>query len=106
LKSKNVIDERNGIFSKGSTNRRNPLPPIAPMPGQKGIRLAKKGGIPSLPVAGIRRYQPGHPFPPAPLCGIKERRNWKGLVPALFVFGAWLFARATRRPVRSTNESS
>ena len=29
------------------------------MPGKKGIRLAKKGGGPSMPNAGFRRLQPG-----------------------------------------------
>jgi len=42
------------------------------MPGQKSIRLAKKGSGPSFLDAGFHRLQLGHPFPPASLCG-KER---------------------------------
>ena len=33
------------------------------MPGQKSIRLAKKGGDPSFPGAGFRRFSPGISFP-------------------------------------------
>jgi len=40
-----------------------------PMPRQEGIRLAKKGGFPSLLNAGFCRFQTGYPFPPASLCG-------------------------------------
>jgi len=34
------------------------------MPGQKIIRLAKKGGGPSFPKAGFRRFSPVPPLPP------------------------------------------
>jgi hypothetical protein len=34
------------------------------MPGQKSIRLAKKGGIPSFLNAGFRRFSPADPLPP------------------------------------------
>ena len=34
------------------------------MPGQKIIRLTKKGSNPSVPDAGFRRFQPCYPFPP------------------------------------------
>ena len=37
---------------------------MGPLPGQKSIRLAKKGGDPSFPDAGFRRFSPGIPFPP------------------------------------------
>ena len=69
------------------------------MPGQKSIRLAKKGSDPSFLDAGFRRLQLGHPFPPASLCGLGERGYREGLLPALFGFGACSFARATRRPL-------
>ena len=48
----------------GSANRSNPLLPKGPMPGQKSIRLAKKGGGSSFPIAGFRRFSPGIPLPP------------------------------------------
>jgi hypothetical protein len=34
------------------------------MPGQKNIRLAKKGAVSSLPDAGFRRFSPAFPLPP------------------------------------------
>jgi hypothetical protein len=34
------------------------------MPGQKSIRLAKKGGGSSFPGAGFRRFSPAIPRPP------------------------------------------
>ena len=40
------------------------------MPRQEGIRLAKKGSFPSVLNADFCRFQVGHPFPPASLCGI------------------------------------
>jgi len=40
---------------------------------------------------------PSYPFPPASLCGEEEGGKWEGLIPALFVFGACSFARATKR---------
>jgi len=97
LEGKRFLSKK-GIFSMGSANRTFPLMPIGPMPGQKSIRLAKKGGDPSLLNAGFRRFQPGHPFPPASRCGEEAGGNWEGLIPALFGFGACPFARATRGP--------
>jgi len=73
------------------------------MPGQKSIRLAKKGGGPSFPKAGFCALLPSYPFSPASLCGMEKGGKWVGLIPALFVFGDCSFARATRRSVRSTN---
>jgi len=35
-----------------------------PMPGEKSIRLAKKGGGSSFPDAGFRRFSPAIPLPP------------------------------------------
>ncbi|MCX5914847.1 MAG: hypothetical protein NTV04_23275, partial [Deltaproteobacteria bacterium] len=69
----------------------------------KSIRLAKKGGGPSLPKAGFCALLSSCPFPPASLCGKEEGGKWEGLIQALFVFGACSLARATIRPVQSTN---
>ena len=69
------------------------------MPGQKSIRLAKKGGGSYLLKAGFRRFQPGHPIPPASLCGKEVGERGEGLIPALCVFGACSFAPATTGPV-------
>jgi len=76
---------------------------IGSLPGQKSIRLAKKGSGFSLPKAGFRRYQPGDPFPPRVSLRRESRMDPGKLLPALFVFGACSFVRATRRPVRMTN---
>jgi len=67
------------------------------MDGQKSIHLAKKGGGPSFPNAGFCALLPSYPFPPASLYGKEEGGKGEGLIPALFVFGACSFARATRR---------
>jgi hypothetical protein len=69
------------------------------MPGQKSIRLAKKGSDSSLPNADFCALLSSHLFPPASLCGNKEGGKWEGLIPALFVFPACPFARATRKSV-------
>jgi hypothetical protein len=37
------------LFSGGSANRGGSLKQVGPLPGQKSIRLAKKGGGPSFP---------------------------------------------------------
>ena len=63
------------VFITSAANERFPLWPIGSLPGQKSIRLAKKGRGSSLPKAGLRRYQPGDSFPPASLCG--EKGGWK-----------------------------
>ena len=42
------------------------------MPGQRSIRLAKKGGDLPFLDAGFRPFQPIHPFPTASLCEDKE----------------------------------
>jgi len=85
-----------------SANERLSLWPIGSLPGQKSIRLAKKGGDFSLPKAGFRRYQPGDPFSPRLFAERKQDGHGK-VTPALFVFGACSFARATKRPARTTN---
>jgi hypothetical protein len=52
------------LFSVGSANRENLLLPSGPLPGQKSIRLAKKGGYSSFLNAGFRRFSPAIPWPP------------------------------------------
>jgi len=66
------------------------------MSGEKSIRLAKKGSEPSVPNAGFRRFQPGHPFSPASLSGKQAEGKWECLIPAFLGFSACSFARTTR----------
>jgi hypothetical protein len=49
------------LFSPGAANRENSLRPMGPMPGQKSIRLAKKGSGSSFLGAGFRRSSPTIP---------------------------------------------
>jgi len=65
------------IFSIGSMDRRLAVWPSGSMPGQKSIRLAKKGGGPSFPNAGFCALLSSYPFPPASLCGKEEGGNGK-----------------------------
>src|SRR4030042_6244192 len=74
-----------------------PYGQVVPCPGKKAFASPKKGGGPSFPNAGFRALLPHYPLPPASLCGKEEGGKWEGLIPALFVFGACSFARATRR---------
>jgi hypothetical protein len=100
----NLVEKKTGFFSEkdlfsvGSANREDSLWPNGSMPGQKSIRLAKKGGDPSFPDAGFRRFSPGIPFPPR-LFAETKRGELGRFLPALFVFGACFLARATRRRV-------
>jgi len=48
----------------GSARRGHSLLPVDPMPGQKSIRLAKKGGDSSFPDAGFRSFGTAMPQPP------------------------------------------
>ena len=66
------------------------------MPEQKSIRLAKKGGDPPFPKAGFHGFSPDIPFPPR-LFAETKRGVLGSFLPALFVFGACFFARATRK---------
>jgi len=68
------------------------------MPGQKSIRLAKKGIDPSFPGAGFRRFILGIPLLPRFFAETKRGEPGRFL-PALFVFGACFLARTTRRRV-------
>jgi hypothetical protein len=104
----NLVEKENGfiseevLFSGGSANRGGFLKQVGPLPGQKSIRLAKKGGGSSFPDAGFRRFSPAIPLPPR-LFAEKRRREHRRLLPALFGFGACFFARATRKRVCATN---
>jgi hypothetical protein len=55
------------------------------MPGQKSIRFAQKGGEPSFPESGFRRFSPGIPLPPHLFAETKKGELGRFL-PALFVF--------------------
>jgi hypothetical protein len=68
------------------------------MPGQKSIRLAKKGGVSSSLNAGFRRFSPAVPWPPR-LFAEAKRGKLELDLPALFGFGARFLARATRRQI-------
>ena len=60
-----------------SANLKSPLRLDGSMPGQKSIRLAKKGGDPSLSGTGFRRFSPGIPYPRV-TSRIQRRENWEG----------------------------
>jgi hypothetical protein len=64
VEKKGRILSEKGVFSMGSTNRRFPLRHRGPMPGQKSIRLSKKGGGPSLPKADFCALLSSRSFPP------------------------------------------
>jgi hypothetical protein len=78
------------------------LMPKDSLPGQKSIRLAKKGGGSSFPDAGFSRFSLVFPRPPLFFAERKKGELAKFL-PALFDFGACFLARATRRAVKTTN---
>jgi len=59
-------------------DRRLSVWPSGSLPGQKSMRLAKKGGGPSFPNAGFCALLPSYPFPPASLCGKEEGGKWEG----------------------------
>jgi hypothetical protein len=68
------------------------------MPGQKSIRLAKKGGDSTFPDAGFRGFSLAIPLPPR-LFAESKTGEGNRFPPALFVFGACFLARATRKRV-------
>jgi hypothetical protein len=72
------------------------------MPGQKIIRLAKKGGGSSFLKAGFRRFSPVIPLPPRLFAETREG-EFRRFLPALFVFGACFLARATKKRVETIN---
>jgi hypothetical protein len=75
--------------------------PVVPCPGKKAFpafRGTKKGGDSSFLNAGFRRFSPVSPLPPRLFAETREG-EFRRFLPALFVFGACLFARATRNQV-------
>jgi hypothetical protein len=68
------------------------------MPGQKNIRLVKKGGDSCFRNAGFHRFSPAIPLPPH-LFAETKKGQLRRFLPALFVFGACFLARATRKRV-------
>jgi hypothetical protein len=75
-----------------------------PCPGNEAFpafRGTKKGGGSSFPNAGFRRFSPVIVLPPH-LSAETKKRQLRRFLQALFVFGARLFARATREPVGTT----
>jgi hypothetical protein len=86
------------FLSVDSANRENQVWPRGPMPGQKIIRLVKKGGGSSFLNAGIRRFSPVIPLPPR-LFAETRQGELRRFLPALFVFDACFFARATKKRV-------
>jgi hypothetical protein len=79
----NLVEKENGfnsekvLFSEGSANRGRSLKQVGPLPGQKSIRLAKKGGGSSFPDAGFSRLSPAVPLPPR-LFAETKRGNLNG----------------------------
>jgi hypothetical protein len=84
------------LLSAGSANRENHVLPGGPLPGQKSIRLAKKGGGPSFLNAGFGRFSPAISLPPRLFAETKRGGSGRYL-PAHFGFGACFLARATRK---------
>jgi hypothetical protein len=70
------------------------------MPGQKNpaFRGTQKGGSSSFLNAGFRRFSPVIPLPPR-LFAETRQEEFRRFLPALFVFGACFFPRATKKPV-------
>jgi len=71
--------------------RRLSVWPSGSMPGQKSIRLAKKGGGSSFPNAGFCALLPSYPFSPASLCGKEVRRKMGRFDPGPFCLRRLLF---------------
>ena len=100
----NLVEKESGVasekilFSSGSANQGRSLRQMGPLPGQKSIRLATKGGGSSFPEAGFRRFSPAIPLPPRHIAETKKGGP-VGFLPALFGCGDCFFARATRKRV-------
>jgi len=86
------------LLSAGSANGESHGLPGGPMPGQKSIRLAKKGGGSSFPNAGFRRFSPVIPLPPR-LFAEARKGEFRKFLPPLSGFGACFFPRATKKRV-------
>jgi hypothetical protein len=85
------------LFSWGSTNRDTSLWPNGPMPGQKSMRLAKKGSGSSFPDVGFCHFSQVIPLPPR-LFTETKRGGLARFLPTLFGFGACFLTQATRKP--------
>jgi hypothetical protein len=88
----------NFLLSAGSANRESHVLPSGPLPGQKSIRLAKKGGGSSFPNAGFRRFSPVIPLPPR-LFAETRKGEFEKFLPTFIGFGACFFPRATKKRV-------
>jgi hypothetical protein len=86
------------LLSVGSANRESHGLPSGPLPGQKSIRLAKKGGGSSFPNAGFRRFSPVIPLPPR-LFAETRKGEFEKFLPTFIGFGACFFPRATKKRV-------
>ena len=81
FKSSPIVEKKSSflpeksVFSTGSKNRGFPLWQKGPMPGQKGIRLAKKGGGPSLAKCGLLRFVVKPPLSPRVSLRKQRRRE-------------------------------
>jgi len=64
-----------GVFSMSSSNIGFSFSPNDPLPGQKGIRLAKKGGGPSLAKCGLLRFVVKPPLSPRVSLRKQRRRE-------------------------------
>jgi hypothetical protein len=64
VEKENVFISEKILFPGDSANRGLSLKEVDPLPGQKGFRLAQKGGSSSFPEAGFRRFGPAIPWPP------------------------------------------
>jgi hypothetical protein len=69
-----------------------------PCPGKKSFASSKKAVVPFFLNAGFRRFSPVIPLPPRFFAETKKGQRGRFL-PALFVFGACLFPRATKKRV-------
>jgi hypothetical protein len=98
LKRKWIFFLKSFYYQGGSANGKNHVLPRGPLPGQKSIRLAKKGGGSSLPNAGCRRLSPVIPLPPR-LFAETRKGEFEKFLPTLFGFGACFFSRATKKRV-------
>jgi hypothetical protein len=100
-----LVEKENGfiseeiLFSGGSVSRGRSLEQAGPLPGQKSIRLAKKGCDSSNFDAGFRHFSQANPWPPR-LFAEKKWREQSRLLPTLIVpRNVGLLARAKRMRV-------
>jgi len=65
------------VFSIGSRDRRLSVWPSGSMPGQKSIRLAKKGGGPSFPMRLFVARKKGERGKDNEKSGVIDQLNWR-----------------------------